>query len=208
MVAMVAGRVVDDGSPSVRTDRVGRVRSTGEVEPTFAASDAGYADSAIGCNMSVRRSVIDEAGPFFAGFIGTEVYNETDFCCRVRALGYRIAFVPEAAVYHLRATRGGCGNRAAVFRPRYSFFHNRMLFVLRALSWKSVPLTIAVSANDAFRDAVRNRQPAFLAVPPLAFAHGVLSWARTGCFRHAVLRRQAASSRRRVGGRAIGPVSD
>ncbi len=61
-----------------------------------------------GCNMSFRREALIRAGLFDESFGGTAVLEETDMSFRVRGLGYRLIFEPNAVVKHLELTYGGC----------------------------------------------------------------------------------------------------
>lgn len=59
----------------------------------------------MGCNMSFRRSVIDEAGGFYEGLgrTGNDGFgcSETEFCLRARRLlGGRYVFEPAARIHH------------------------------------------------------------------------------------------------------------
>ena len=184
-VGIVAGRITDASGHVAVSERVGRIRRTGEVEDSFSATRATDADSARGCNLSVRRALFHAVGGFADGYLGTAVYNETDFCCRVRAHGWRIAFLPDAEVYHLRATRGGCRNRdAGSLRPRYSAFHNTVLFALRCLPATGVPLAVAVRTYEATRLAQREHRPAYALTAPAAAIHAIATWLRTGADRY------------------------
>jgi hypothetical protein len=135
--------------------------------------------------MSIRRVVFHDVGGFPDGYIGTAVYNETDFCCRVRAQGWRIVFRPDAEIFHLRALRGGCGNRVQrTPRPYYSICHNGMLFALRCLPWSAILLAIGVRWYEAVRLTAAQRHLAYAAMAPVATAHAVLTWLRTGSHRY------------------------
>jgi hypothetical protein len=59
----------------------------------------------MGCNMSFRRSVIDDAGGFYDGLgrTGNDGFgcSETEFCIRAqRLLGGRFVFEPAARIHH------------------------------------------------------------------------------------------------------------
>jgi GT2 family glycosyltransferase len=58
-------------------------------------------DYVVGAAMMVRRSVIERVGlldPLFGLY-----YEETDLCYRARKAGFRVVYVPDAIVHHLRA---------------------------------------------------------------------------------------------------------
>ena len=55
-------------------------------------------DYAWGATMLISREVLEKTGGFDTDFF---IYHEEmDFCKRVRALGYRIIFVPESKIWH------------------------------------------------------------------------------------------------------------
>ena len=84
--------------------------------------------------MSVRRELIGKAGGFDVGFIGNALNEDADFSFRLRRLGYRIVYCPEAKLIHLRSDRGGC-------RPPNPLqgIYDRMYNVMR-FTRKNMPL--------------------------------------------------------------------
>lgn len=75
-----------------------------------------------GALFATRRSLMEEVGGFDEQF--TLEYNDIDLCLRLRALGYRIVYTPEAEMVHAeRASRGDMpagGDQYAVFHQRWS----------------------------------------------------------------------------------------
>lgn len=64
----------------------------------------------IGCNMSLRKTPVLRLGGFDNFFRSRNYREETDLCLRVRAMGYRIMFDPDAALVHKaigRKSQGG-----------------------------------------------------------------------------------------------------
>ncbi|MGH7980347.1 MAG: glycosyltransferase family 2 protein, partial [Limisphaerales bacterium] len=54
----------------------------------------------LGASMFVRREIYEKLGGFDPEFF--PIYSEeTDFCLRVRELGYEIGYIPEVAVTHV-----------------------------------------------------------------------------------------------------------
>jgi GT2 family glycosyltransferase len=96
-----------------------------------------------GCNMSFRRHLITAVGGFDAMFVGSAVYEDVEFCFRLRRYGYRIVFAPEAHIVHLQQIAGGCGSRRR--SPRFYYFvnHNALLFALRHLPRRDLPRVVA-----------------------------------------------------------------
>jgi len=58
-----------------------------------------FINAVTGACMLVRRSVWEELGGFDERFVGGQ-YEDIDFCLRARHAGYRIAYEPQAVLYH------------------------------------------------------------------------------------------------------------
>jgi GT2 family glycosyltransferase len=131
---------------------------------------------ASGCNMSFRKDVINQVGYFESRYFGTSVYEDVDFCCRLRRLGYNIVFEPQAHLVHINETDGGCGNRRLDFRRRYSIFHNTALFALRNMplsSWPSI-MSRNIFQSLALAKHIRSVYPPLALL--LASIHAVFSY--------------------------------
>jgi len=83
----------------------------------------------MGCNMSLRRSVLKEIGGFDPSYVGNALREETDVCCRLRRAGYQIWYEPGAALDHLVASSGGCREKEIWHSSVY--YQNETLFYLR-----------------------------------------------------------------------------
>ena len=125
-VGAVAGRTCNgnDGEESEGIDEIGRMLPTGRLTGNFAA-DPGTVidvDHGIGANMAFRREVLSRLGGFRDDFGGVGgVREDTDIFLRVKALGYRTAFAPDASVDHVGAPH----MRGRRFDYRYSFWLRR-----------------------------------------------------------------------------------
>lgn len=104
-----------------------RIRHDGSVISYPDASTLGETDGVFGCNMSWRREVLLCVGGFDETYIGRAHREETDLSLRVRRLGYRLVYDPEAAVEHLVAPGG---SRVAAGRSEYAYgwHHNNAYF--------------------------------------------------------------------------------
>ncbi|QBD81752.1 glycosyltransferase family 2 protein [Ktedonosporobacter rubrisoli] len=60
-------------------------------------------DHLVGCNMSFRRTVLEQVGGFDPTYTLTNLREETDLCVRVKRAGWRIIFHPAMAVLHFSA---------------------------------------------------------------------------------------------------------
>ena len=100
---------------------------------TFGAVGEFDASSAKGCNFSTRVTVLRELGGIDELLnVGAALHEETEFCLRARAAGYRVRFNGRARLVHLAAPSGGC----RVKEPRLyvrALFHNRGVLMRRHL---------------------------------------------------------------------------
>ena len=107
-VGAVAGRTCNGipGEESEGVDQIGRIFPDGQLAGNFAANPgvAVAVDHGIGANMFFRREVLERLGGFRDDFSGVGgVREDTDVFLRVKTLGYRVLFAPEAVVDHVGA---------------------------------------------------------------------------------------------------------
>jgi GT2 family glycosyltransferase len=143
-VAVVAGGIEEATRVEQSADSPG-IFSKWTATPTrgFAATSEGEADHAGGGNFSVWRSVVEGLGGIDESFqVGAALYEETDFCLRVKLAGYRIYFNGKARLTHLGAATGGCRVRD-VGNYVYGLAHNRAILTRRHLRWYQVPSALA-----------------------------------------------------------------
>lgn len=128
-VAGVGGRVV--GGYDASRGAVGRFDAgRGLVLRNFGSGEACDVDHLPGGNMSFRRAVFEKIGGFDTAFGGSAIGEETDFCLRARAAGFRLVFEPRASIEHLHLPTGGC-REPDFARWLYWHAHNTTLFALR-----------------------------------------------------------------------------
>lgn len=88
-----------------------------------------------GCALMVRAGVVREVGALDERFF--LLWEETDWCHRIRAAGHKLAMSPAAHVWHKvsRSFEGGVG------APHYRYFYlrNKLLYLRR-----SCPLSVRV----------------------------------------------------------------
>lgn len=131
-IGAVAGRVFRKNKPPAKD--IKKVGSFRHFDADFTDNfDAGFRteiDSLFGCNMSFRREVLEKAGGFDKRFGGTAHLEETDVSLRIKKLGYKLIFDPEAELEHVYAGTGGCRMK----NPEdwvYWYCHNYTLLFLR-----------------------------------------------------------------------------
>lgn len=130
-VAAVAGRTCNGQDGEERYEPpIGRLLPDGSLTEGFASlpDRPVEVDHGIGANMSFRRSVLAELGGFRDDYPGTAIREDTDIFLRIRALGGRVNFIPDAAVDHLPAPHV----RGARFDTRYKLYGRRNHMVLLA----------------------------------------------------------------------------
>jgi GT2 family glycosyltransferase len=91
-----------------------------------------------GCSMVIRASVIDKLGLFDTIYF--LYYEEVDFCCRAKKVGYEIINVPQSKVWHkISLTVGGSDSITAIyhtnrsrfiFMRKYARFYHWLTFLL------------------------------------------------------------------------------
>ncbi len=101
-IGAVGGRVFHEymeRDDMVDSSKVGRILPTGLITP-FHSMDTESpisVDYIVGCNMSLRKTVLKDLGGFDPAF---KVLNDIDICMRVKKQGYKIIFSPKACVFH------------------------------------------------------------------------------------------------------------
>ncbi len=87
---------------------------------------------ACGCALFVRKEAIEKTGLMDPTFF--LLWEEIDWCYRIRSAGYRCLFVPKAKVWHKISRSFKGGNRGPAWQ--YFYFRNRLLFIERHIPWK------------------------------------------------------------------------
>lgn len=109
---------------------IGRLRANGTLTAGFASLPEGLVevDHGIGANMAFRREVLARLGGFRDDYPGTAMREDTDMYLRVKQIGGRTVFAPDAVVDHLPAPHVK-GRR---FDTRYKLYGRRNHMVLLA----------------------------------------------------------------------------
>jgi len=129
-VGAVAGKILVP-HPVEFPQHVGRIGGLGPKHEAFLSSKRGYVETARGVNMSFRRSLFERVGGFDINYIKNAHRFESDFCFRIRKLGYLIVYDPGAVVQHLEYKSGGIRSWRKEPTLSPSFFRNEMLFYLK-----------------------------------------------------------------------------
>jgi hypothetical protein len=91
-----------------------------------ASTQAHACDWVSGASMLVRRQVFEDIGLMDEGFF--LYFEEVDFCCRARAAGWQVWYVPESRVLHLEGASTGIRAKASR-RAGYWYDSRRRFFV-------------------------------------------------------------------------------
>jgi hypothetical protein len=89
-------------------------------------NEAHTCDWVSGASMLIRRPVLEQIGMMDEGFF--LYFEEVDFCCRARAAGWSVWYVPESRVMHIE----GAATRiraVAKRRPKYWYDSRRRFFL-------------------------------------------------------------------------------
>lgn len=171
-VGATVGRVDDRGMRWNSRRTRNAVSRAGRVRVNLSGEEAVDVESVQGCNMGFRRQVLEAVGGFDPGFAGTAFLEEADVAASIRAAGWRIRFVPDAALVHLAAGAGGVrvGDRLQTARWR---FHNTGRYLAKHRGVGGVAVGATAFSALAARTAVRLGAPGAAATLMTAFWAGV-----------------------------------
>ena len=128
----------------------------------FNHAESVYLMHAQGCNMSFLKSLLIEIGGFDTHY-RFAFRDDSDISFRVRELGYKIRFAPEAELIHLEAREGGTRlaekergiieRELASYRHHFRHYRDNLYFLLRHFRkaqlskwiWKSYCSYVGVS---------------------------------------------------------------
>lgn len=143
-VGVVAGRVTVPGEPA-RTSKVGAINFFGKFSANFTSLVPQEVQDAIGCNFSVKRALLFETGdPWVEPGYATPpaLREDSDIVTRVRELGYKVWYEPDAHLVH--HVHPGGGNRRSANRRAFYFqlFHDEFLFYGKHLPSRRMPFAM------------------------------------------------------------------
>jgi len=133
-IGIVAGGITEKNNPNKGT-KIG-VFEKFKANPLTGFHKKGKleVDHAKGCNYSTKKSILkDLKGTDQNLTKGAALYEELDYCLRVKKAGYKIFFNSEAHVIHLAAATGGC-RVEEIDKYLYSLVRNRSLIIERHIT--------------------------------------------------------------------------
>jgi GT2 family glycosyltransferase len=120
-------------------------RMIGSGEPDRGQHDApADRDALFGCAMLVRGAAWEQVGPLWEPFFNYA--EETDWCLRARAGGWRLRYVPEAVVWHHASSSLGADSPLKVYLIARNMLYLRRRHTRRG--WRaSLGMARALVAN-------------------------------------------------------------
>lgn len=107
--------------------RVGKICKSGNFSPGSNYSscldlkEPVEVDYLEACNYAVRKDLVKKVGGFDEGYVGIGDWHEPDLCFRIRKLGYKLYFNPEARLNHMLSRGGVFTARSQTFCRSYNF---------------------------------------------------------------------------------------
>ena len=128
-IGAVNGRIMYDGAEENDEPWAARLTRSGAYLRNFTTNQRCEVPTLYGCNMSLRKKVLQEVGDFDLNYWGNFLWEETDYALQIRRKGYRILYEPRASVFHVMGKQGGSRDPApkpylesTVFNDWYFFF--------------------------------------------------------------------------------------
>lgn len=157
-VGGVVGRIREERLRSNAPSPTCRIGGDGRVHVGLDGDTPGEVDTVKGANMSFRRAALDDAGPFDTAYRGTSLLEDADLSTRVARAGWRLVYVPEAAVTHAHHPTGGVRVASEAETERWRF-RNTGRFLARHRPAAAALPALATFGAIAVARAVRWRDP-------------------------------------------------
>ncbi len=134
-IGVVAGGITEKFKNNIDT-KVGWFQKIwGDPKRGFHQDGQFEVDHAGGGNFSVKKSLFDNVGGIDELLTkGAALYEETDFCLRIKKSGYKIFYNHKAHMVHLAAPMGGC-RVEDIDKYLFSLSRNRTIIIRRYLPW-------------------------------------------------------------------------
>jgi GT2 family glycosyltransferase len=131
LVGAVAGRVRQPWEKSPG-GRIGGIRTPLLiVGGSFNLEKKQKVTNMIGCNFSIRKSLVRELGGFDSNFLGSANLEESDMAIRVTRSGYKIIFEPQAYLHHLAWQKGGVRNDLKKNYEKYKWIARNQIYFFK-----------------------------------------------------------------------------
>lgn len=159
-IGLVGGRIIyHPWATPEYSNEIGTMNlSRDQLEGAFHRVSSGVIEVGhlAGGNCAVRRELALTVGGFDPGFSGSQNGEETDFILRVRMLGKKAVFVPDAWVEHRAAPRAdGIERTLSNYVYRYSMVRNRLYFLRKHHAGAGVWRSVARHSRDGVVGVVK-----------------------------------------------------
>ncbi len=132
-IGVVAGGITEKFKSNINCEVGKFVKRSATPLRGFHQKGSKEVDHGGGGNFSVNRAVYLKVNGIDEHLTkGAALYEETDFCLRVKKEGYKIWFHYDAHVFHLAAATGGC-RVIDIEKYLYNLIRNRSLIIERHL---------------------------------------------------------------------------
>jgi len=134
-IGIVAGGITEKNNPN-KDEKIGCFNYL-KAEPIagFHKKGAFKVTHAKGCNFSTKKELLEKVNGIDEHLTkGAALYEELDFCLRVKEIDCQVFFNSEAHVFHLAAETGGC-RVPDINKYIYSLVRNRSFIIARHLKW-------------------------------------------------------------------------
>lgn len=155
-VGGVVGRIIERRLRPNAWRTTNRLDAAGRIRTRLDGPDPVEIETLKGANMSWRRRALIEAGGFDEAYAGTSLLEDADASVRVRAVGWRLVYEPDAAVVHHHRPTGGVRPQRPADAIRWRF-HNTALFLRRHRGCAALPPFAVTFAAIAARSALTHR---------------------------------------------------
>lgn len=130
-IGVVAGGITEKFKQNQECQVGQFVYATATPQRGFHQKGSFEVDHGGGGNFSTKKTVLQKVHGIDENLTkGAALYEETDFCLRVKEAGYKTWYHYEAHVYHLAAATGGC-RVEEMDKYLYSLVRNRSLIISR-----------------------------------------------------------------------------
>ncbi len=128
-IGAVNGRIMYEGAEENNEPWAACLTRTGAYLRNFTTNQRCELPTLYGCNMSIRKNVLQEVGDFDLNYWGNFLWEEVDYALQIRRKGHRIQYEPRASVFHVMVKQGGSRNplpnaylESCIFNDWYFFF--------------------------------------------------------------------------------------
>lgn len=134
-IAVVAGGITEKFKKNTDCETGKFIKRSASPLRGFHKKENREVDHAGGGNFSVKKSIYFEVGGVDELLTkGAALYEETDFCLRIKKAGYSIFYNYNAHMVHLAAETGGC-RVEDINKYVFSLSRNRTIIIERYLPW-------------------------------------------------------------------------